>query len=484
MKYFKLQDLRAGRPLLGAALLLLASVQNAQAQTTFYVDDDAPGDPGPSNPFISDPAENGSIANPFDTLREALDLTVSGDTVLVQPGTYFELATIQMSGQVGPFPAPAKALTIKSTAGPEFTFLEGSQLIGSSSPQIVRCAQGEGAGMVFDGFTLRGADSGSLSSSVGAGLFISNSSPTIKNCWFQNNHAYLGAGLFISNSTSLVQDCRFEFNDSVHQGGAVYTNNGMSVFEKCTFEGNTANFGGAFLSRTGTSTGITVRDSLFYNNASLNTYAGAFAKFDGGFCSVERSLFVGNTSADESSAIHISGGGTVSDCILNGNISNGNKGAINATGGGTLNLLNSTVTENIGGGVREQTGGQTVVLNSILYNNQAYEFGAGVAISYSNVLGGAPGSGNIDLNPRFVNARGADLLPGTLDDDLRLRRSSPCIDAGDTSGFSNSYPLDFNGKARVIDQAHISDSGVALVGYTVDMGAHELQPRVAQNSPF
>ena len=40
------------------ALLLTASA--AHAQTTWHVDDDAPADPGPGDPTISDPADDGS----------------------------------------------------------------------------------------------------------------------------------------------------------------------------------------------------------------------------------------------------------------------------------------------------------------------------------------------------------------------------------------------------------------------------------------
>jgi len=53
-------------------------------------------------------------------------------------------------------------------------------------------------------------------------------------------------------------------------------------------------------------------------------------------------------------------------------------------------------------------------------------------VNYSNVQGGWTGSGgnNIDADPLFVDAAGADTTVGTDDDDLRLSAGSPCIDAG------------------------------------------------------
>ena len=55
----------------------------------FYVDDDAPTDPAPNNPQISDPYEDGSPEHPYDTIQEAIDAAEHGDTILVYPGTPF-----------------------------------------------------------------------------------------------------------------------------------------------------------------------------------------------------------------------------------------------------------------------------------------------------------------------------------------------------------------------------------------------------------
>ncbi|HIJ53138.1 MAG TPA: hypothetical protein HPP66_08300 [Planctomycetes bacterium] len=54
------------------------------------VDDDAVNDPGPRNPDISDPDENGTEEHPFDTIQEAIGVAGDGDTVIVLPGYYYE----------------------------------------------------------------------------------------------------------------------------------------------------------------------------------------------------------------------------------------------------------------------------------------------------------------------------------------------------------------------------------------------------------
>ena len=65
--------------------------------TELRVDDNAPGDPGPNNPNLSDPAEDGSAEHPFDTIQEAIDTAIDFDTIIVAEGTYTE--NINFSGK-------------------------------------------------------------------------------------------------------------------------------------------------------------------------------------------------------------------------------------------------------------------------------------------------------------------------------------------------------------------------------------------------
>ncbi len=78
----------------------------------YYVDDDAPGDPGPGNPDISDPLENGSVQHPFDSIQEAVDAGAVTETIItVLDGTYtgtgnhdidFDGKVINLYSQNGP----------------------------------------------------------------------------------------------------------------------------------------------------------------------------------------------------------------------------------------------------------------------------------------------------------------------------------------------------------------------------------------------
>jgi hypothetical protein len=55
-----------------------------------HVDDDAADDPGPGDPEISNPREDGTADHPFDSIEEAVAAAWEGDTVRVHAGTYYE----------------------------------------------------------------------------------------------------------------------------------------------------------------------------------------------------------------------------------------------------------------------------------------------------------------------------------------------------------------------------------------------------------
>jgi hypothetical protein len=131
-------------------------------------------------------------------------------------------------------------------------------------------------------------------------------------------------------------------------------------------------------------------------------------------------------------------------------------------------MVNCTLTGNLasadwGSGMAFDSTGHTrpsnvTVVNSILWNgsDQIYNCdGSTISISYSDVQGGYPGTGNIDADPLFVNAAGGD---------LHLGEGSPCIDAGnDAAIFAFG---DFEGHSRPLDG---DDDGT----FIADIGADE-----------
>jgi hypothetical protein len=95
-----------------------------------------------------------------------------------------------------------------------------------------------------------------------------------------------------------------------------------------------------------------------------------------------------------------------------------------------------------------------VVMNSILWENAPNELRSdafiGHQLSYTDISGGYPGTGNINMNPMFNN-------PGNHD--LAIPSNSPAVNVG----ANNAVPLDVT----------TDISGNVRMYYTVDMGACE-----------
>jgi len=207
-----------------AAVILAAG--GAYAQTTWYVDDDAPNDPGPGDPTISDPLEDGSPEHPFDVIQEGIDAAVDGDTIIVLPstgspgGAYTENIAF-----------PAEAITLRSINPQDPALVEATAIRAASSGSVVTFSPGAPGDAVLDGFFIRDgvADSGggihceSASPTItncivayntgvirGAGISCAaGAAPTIRSCVLRNNY---GGGLGCDQSSPTVVDCRIVDN--------------------------------------------------------------------------------------------------------------------------------------------------------------------------------------------------------------------------------------------------------------------------------
>lgn len=165
----------------------------------------------------------------------------------------------------------------------------------------------------------------------------------------------------------------------------------------------------------------------FLNNLVANT-SGIGGGLHGYGVRLTQCTFAGNHATYGGG---IEGSGYVSECVFHGNT--GEEGA---------------------GGIE----GAFLVTNSIIWGNVAWyanEIG-GATTTYSCVRGGYPGTGNIAVDPRFVDP---------VNGDFHLRATSPCIDRG--SNAATTERIDVDGDPRV-----------APANGRVDMGADEFFPRL------
>ncbi len=370
---------------------------------------------------------------------------------------------------------------------------------------------------------------GNSASAVGGGMHNDFfSSPSVTDCTFEDNRADVaGGGVFNNSGSSLIANCIFRSNASSF-GAGMANEDVQPTVTGCTFIANTASDGGGGLANVNSSPALT--NCAFVGNTA--TDGGGVWNADSSIPSVTGCLFDGNTANSGAGMHNTDSSPTITNCVFSRNTSfshgaamynfdsspsvinslfNGNSCAVGA-GGGMFNtglggsdpaIINCTFSgnranNNNGGGILNTVGASPTLTNCILWANsdstgtgptaQVHTISGTPVVNYSIVQGGWSGAGGVGIvnaDPLFVDPLGPDGIPGTEDDDLRLRPGSPAIDAGDTTalpldtfdldGDGNTtewISLDLAGNPRLLDDPATVDTGVPGSA-VVDMGAYE-----------
>lgn len=203
----------------------------------------------------------------------------------------------------------------------------------------------------------------------------------------------------------------------------------------------------------------------------------------GGSPTVINCAFIGNVvqpffGLDGGGGIHNGSGSglTITNCIFSGNsVGFGVGGGIKTGSNSTPIITNCAFSFNDAANGGAIYGGSPTVTNCIFWANIGGEIvDSSATVSFSDVQGGWPGTGNIDADPLFVDADGPDDTVGTEDDDLRLLPGSPCIDAADNTAVTDDIMADLDGDPRFVDDPSTPDTGQGDCPI-VDMGAYESQ---------
>jgi len=487
------------------ALFLLAIPGVALAQQTVHVDDDAcpgPGSGTPGDPYCS-------IQDAICAIRNA-----GPGTVLVGPGTYHE--SIRM------FPG----ISVVSTDGPSLTTIDATGQpcwtrdcavnTSTTSCAAVLISSNNGVPVGSDtrleGFRITGgvgvyrsfANGDDLV--AGAGIFVFNSSPVITGNEISGNSLgstatdrFFGAGIYVHSNRDSYQPATptitrnvIEANvadpppgsnqnrPSIAGGGGIYVGYWAAPdVSENTIRSNVAGsaaksnqiVGGAGIamySSPGSGTPLISRNLIGSNDAA-DLGAGLYAGF----------RYDSTTRTDQPSI------GTIRSNLFEYN--DGGSGGAIATKTSRVEILNNTVSNNIGtfgggiySGATENPTDVPVVANNLLTFNQAYSAGRGggvyvyqsdPTIATNDLHGNTPENvggarndadtvgvdGNVDVDPLYRD-------PTPMVRDLRLQAASPAIDTGDDA-LAAGGP-DFDGAPRVLDG---DDDGHAHV----DLGAFE-----------
>ncbi len=220
------------------ALTLLFFAPALKAQTTWYVDDDAPGDPGPGDTSISDPLEDGTADHPFDAIQEGIDAAVNGDMVLVADGTYTGTGNRDMSFL-------GKAITVRSENGPRNCIVdcEGTETQNRWGFEFVL---GEGPDAVLDGLTITRSSGFRYSPPThGCAVYADGASPTITgNVITLGTGTYLGRGGGVWAYWSDMRVIGNTISNNTNEGGAgLWSGAGNPLIEGNTITGNVSSSG-------------------------------------------------------------------------------------------------------------------------------------------------------------------------------------------------------------------------------------------------
>jgi hypothetical protein len=204
--------------------------------TDIYVDDNAPGDPAPGNPDISDPYENGTWEHPLDSIQEAIDIAEPGATVTVLDGTYTGIGNRNIIFR-------GTALTLRSRNGPANCIIDCQQL-GTG----FEFSSEEWTDSVVDGFTIiNGYDEDQ--GKGGGGFYCYYSSPTINNCIITANKAWRGGAIFCYFAGPTITNCTITANEALYdEGGGICCWYGSPTITNCTISRNISAYGAAGLS--------------------------------------------------------------------------------------------------------------------------------------------------------------------------------------------------------------------------------------------
>ena len=216
------------------------------------------------------------------TIQAGITASSNGDTVLVQPDTYYQ--NINFNG---------KNITVGSlflTTG-DTAYISQTVINGGNSNSVVKFNSGETSNAVLSGFTITNGYA-----YYGAGInCYSGSSPTLSYLNIENNNGHpgdsYGGGLVCNGSSPNCSNLTFTGNYANEGGGVWLHLDGDANFSDCVFTDNTSSHGGAMQISYSSPT---IDHSLFYENDS--PFGGAVYVFNYSTPEFVNCTFTENTS--------------------------------------------------------------------------------------------------------------------------------------------------------------------------------------------
>ncbi|MCF7793850.1 MAG: T9SS type A sorting domain-containing protein [Candidatus Cloacimonetes bacterium] len=323
---------------------------------------------------------------------------------------------------------------------------------------------------VLDGFTISGGNAnGTLSAHTKAGgLYLTYSSPTIRNIVFTSNSSATSAGgVYLDHSTSLFTNISIIDNTTTSSvGGGIFISYGDPEFDQIEIVSNYAPYAGGMYIYSSTPV---LNNIKFTSNSSADVGGGLYTH--SASPTITNALFASNTAGTFGGAIIFYSSDSQYDATLNNVTISDNQagqsgGAIrfaSNNAASTLNINNSIIwgnTATTSGNELSLVDAGSTTLNYSCYRNLL------------NDIEGAPTvtNQNITSDPKFV------LISNNPDHPYSIAGISPCCDTGNDDYNSEIFDIRGTGFSRKLDK-NTGESG------TIDMGAYEYQDGVDPSLP-
>ncbi|WP_321423206.1 PKD domain-containing protein [uncultured Methanobacterium sp.] len=207
-------------------------------------------------PTGSDTTGDGTLANPYATIQNALNNVATGGTIHLGSGTFTGTGNV--------------ALTITKNVN----------IVGEN--QATTIINGANANTIF---------------TVNSGLNVK-----IVNLTIANGTTISGGAIFNAANLNMT-NCTLTTNTATSSGGAIY-NTGTLTLTGCTLNNNLATYSGGAISNSGT---LNITNTSFNANSSPGTSLGGGAIFNQGTLNVHFSSFVNNQATSGSTIYRSSG---------------------------------------------------------------------------------------------------------------------------------------------------------------------------------
>jgi hypothetical protein len=381
----------------------------------------------------------------FNTITSSLNSADSGDTILVDSGTYKATNTTYPES----FPIIMKeGVILKSVSDETVPTIDAEQ-----TTFVFNCSNlGTGLGTTIQGFIITGGYV-SIFDPVnnGAGVHVSRSELNLINCRVTDNvNEYDGGGLAAYESSVYLKNCAFQSNQADYIGGGILNSKGQLTIDNCRITDNIGGEGGGILQYQVSS--LTMINSIVSDN-----YANSMGGL--GIIQGSRTVYVFN-------------------CVFSGNYDNNYAGGVSLNGTNAsqnhvfshCTFKNNSTEHGEGGGVLISSDFEEVFTNCIFWNNAPSQMGGdtdSATVTYSDVQGGFPGTGNIDVDPYFAVGTSGDFYLAQIA--AGQTADSPCVNAGSDLASNISFAAGDN--TYTMNQMSTRTDSEPDTGQ-VDMGFH------------